>query len=146
MNPAEELRRMGIPADLIATATVDGKPIGEVEPKRVDKDRMNKTEARFSWELEALKRAGEITRWDFQPLKFRLAKKTWFTPDFVAWLPDGKVWIIEIKGGHVRDDAAVKFKMAREIYPEFKWTCLQKTKHDWKELFRCGPGASLMMG
>ena len=135
MDLRDELRRMGVPEDMIATAMVNGRPLPQPRHRSGRQDRMNKTEALYSLELEAARRAGEIQRWAFQPLKFRLADRTWYTPDFVVWLTDGGVRIVEVKGGHVRDDAAVKFKIARELYPEFEWVCMQRTRSGWRELF-----------
>ena len=134
-DPRDELRRLGIPPDLIDTATMNGKPIAEVKPRKSKVDRMNKTEALYSFELGMLKQEGTVSRWLYESIKFRLADRTWYTPDFDVWLPDGRVRIVEIKGGFVRDDAAVKFKMARELYPEWEWLCLQKVGPNWRELF-----------
>ena len=126
---------MGFSDNVIATARVDGKPLTELETKsRTQEDRMNKTEALYTIELEAQRGAGEITRWAFESLKFRLANRTWYTPDFAAWLTSGGVRVVEVKGGFIRDDAAVKFKVAREMYPEFEWVCMQRTKAGWRQV------------
>jgi len=132
---ADQLRRMGFSDDQIAKATVGGKRLAEAEKARKSQDAMNKTESLYTIELDWQKREGKIERWAFQALKFRLADRTWFTPDFIVWLEGGRLRIVEIKGGYVREDSAVKFKVARDLYPEFEWVCLQRTKAGWRELF-----------
>ena len=51
---------------------------------------MNKPEASFAWQLEILKRAGEILDYKFEPMKFILAgnvegghNAVTYTPDFM---------------------------------------------------------------
>jgi len=63
-----------------------------------DADRMNKLEARYSGHLELERRAGRIVFWRFESLKFRLADRTWYTPDFYVMRADGGIEIHEAKG------------------------------------------------
>lgn len=77
---------------------------------------MNGTESRYAGILEIRKRAGHIARYDFQPVKLRLADNTFYTPDFRVILPDGLQEMHEVKG-FMRDDAAVKIKVAAEQHP-----------------------------
>ena len=77
---------------------------------------MNKTEARYSAHLEMLRSANEIAWYKYEALKFRLADKTFYTPDFVVMLPDGVIEIHEVKG-YWEDDARVKIKVAAETFP-----------------------------
>lgn len=128
-----ELKRMGVPDDLIETAVVDGKPLAEIQPRTSRLDRMNKTERLYSFELDEFQRQGIIDRWAYESLKFRLADRTWYTPDFVVWLPDGGIQLVEVKG-FLRDDAAVKFKVAREAFPEWEWIMMRRTKSGWEEV------------
>jgi len=51
--------------------------------------RGNKTEQRYADRLELLRIGDEIHRWDFEPVKLRLADKTYYTPDFRVILNDG---------------------------------------------------------
>ena len=135
MSDRDELRRLGIPDDLIVT--VNGKPLGDMKPRKPKRqDRMTKPEGIYSFELEALQREGAIQRWAYESIKVRLAKRTWYTPDFAIWFPDGHLRIVEIKGGFVRDDAAAKFKIARETYPEWEWVCLQRVGQGWREILK----------
>ena len=96
---------------------------------------MNKLEAAMSWELDAMLQSGKVTRWRFESVKVRLASATWYTPDFQVWLADGRIVMLETKG-HPRDDAMVKFKVAREQYPEYLWLMLKREKGRWKII--CG--------
>jgi len=125
---------MGFRDDVIATAKVDGKPLAEAEqaPRR-DHDRMNKMERAYSLGLDVLRQAGIIERWAFEPLTFRLAHRTGYTPDFVLWYPDRRVRIIEVKG-YLRDDAAVKFKLARKLFPEWEWLMVRRVKGHWERV------------
>ena len=98
---------------------------------------MNKTEQRYAEYLDLLKNVtGKIVDWRFEPFKLRLAKRTYYTPDFVVVLPDGTIRIIEVKG-HWEDDARVKIKVAAETYWWFEFTAVTViAKRDgggWKE-------------
>jgi len=93
-------------------------------------DRMNKTEAAYAENLEAKKRAGVIVDWKFEAVKFRLADRTFYTPDFFVINPD-TIELIEVKG-FWRDDARVKIKVARQMFPWFEWTAVQAYKGGWK--------------
>ena len=77
---------------------------------------MNKTEEAFSRVLEGWKATGQILRWDFEPEKLRLADRTFYTPDFRVIDRDSVVAFYEVKG-FMRDDAAVKIKVAAEQHP-----------------------------
>lgn len=120
MSIADELRRRGFRPEQIAGATVNGKPLVESEKKPKTDDGMNKLERRYSWFLSDLVASGHAIRYYFGKVKLRLADRTWYTVDFQVWLPDGSIWMVETKGW-CRDDAAVKFKVAREMYSEYHW-------------------------
>lgn len=108
------------------TARLPGDYAAQPAPARGGRPRhtpgvMNKREARYSLELEARRRAGEITAWAFESIKFRLADRTWYTPDFTVWHNDGRLECIEVKG-FMEDDAAVKWKVVQELFPCVIWT------------------------
>jgi hypothetical protein len=97
-------------------------------------DGMNKTETAF-WHLLSAMPHDAIRRVSREPLTFRLAGRTRYTPDFGVWLwaPNGAwhVTMIEVKG-YMRDDAAVKLKVAAEMYPEFAWLLVVRDgRHSW---------------
>ena len=86
---------------------------------------LNKTEAEYAAILEKMKRAGEIVDYKYEAVTFRLAPKTTLTPDFYVKL-ENEIQIHEVKGGLIRDDAGAKFKIAAELFPEFRWIMMQK--------------------
>jgi hypothetical protein len=107
-----------------------------VLPKVPRKQRsMNKTEGSFAWQLEAQVREGEITAYRYEALKFRMADHTFYTPDFMVIHNDGSLELIEVKGPHIREDAMIKFKVAREMFPWFKWSLMQKEREGWIKLY-----------
>lgn len=94
---------------------------------------MNKTEQRRAEELELLKRAGEVQWFAFEPVRFRLAYNTTYTPDFLVLSKDGGLMAEEIKGSWVTDDSRVKVKVFAET---FKWIHVRvfvwQKKGGWK--------------
>ena len=87
--------------------------------------RMNKTEERYSWQLEAKKQAGEVLWWAFEPVKLRLADKTFYSPDFLVVMADSTIEMHEVKQAragqrtYYTDDSRVKIKVAAAAYPMF---------------------------
>jgi len=77
---------------------------------------MNGTERAYAGLLEQQKRDGKVLAWDFEPEKFKLAKRTYYTPDFRVILPDHVVQFHETKGFWT-DDARVKIKVAAALHP-----------------------------
>jgi hypothetical protein len=77
---------------------------------------MNKTEQNYAGHLEDRKIKGEILYYAFDSIKFRLADKTFYTPDFVVMKASGEIEIHEVKG-HWEDDARVKIKVAASMHP-----------------------------
>ena len=107
-----------------------------------DGERMNKLEAMYAAHLEALRRAGKIVFWRFESAKFRLADRTWYTPDFYVMRADGTIEIHETKG-FWEDDARVKIKVIAEQFPELQFVAVQwdKSAKGWKfERFRAVKG------
>jgi hypothetical protein len=77
---------------------------------------MNGLETKYAQRLEMLKYQGEILWYAFEGMKFRLADKTFYTPDFMVLTADNQLKAFECKG-HWLDDARVKIKVAAEMYP-----------------------------
>ena len=96
-----------------------------------DADRMNKLEAKYAAHLETMRRAGKILLWRFESVKFRLADRTWYTPDFYIMRPDGTVEIHETKGW-MEDDANVKIKTTAEQFPEFVFVLVKERGGKWE--------------
>jgi len=85
---------------------------------------MNKAEQRYAQHLELRRHTeSEVFRIDaywFEPVGLRLAKKTFYHPDFMVVLASGLVEFHEVKG-HWEDDARVKIKVAANTYPHFRF-------------------------
>jgi hypothetical protein len=93
-----------------------GEPVAA--PKGTRMVGLNKTEQRFA---DMLASSPLVTRWEREPFKFRLAGRTFYTPDFGVWhWNEPRLTLCELKGW-MRDDAAVKLKVAASRYPEFRW-------------------------
>ena len=76
-----------------------------------------------------------IAKWLYESLTFRLAKGTSYKPDFYVLFSDGHVEIHEVKQVHRgrsssrsgwTKDAIVKFKVAADLFPEFRWVACEK--------------------
>ncbi len=99
---------------------------------RHEPGRLNKTEAAYALHLDARKQAGEIAGYWFEAIKFRLADRTWYSPDFLVQLADGTLEIHEVKGW-MEDDAAVKLKVAASLYAIFVVRLVKRQKGKWIE-------------
>ena len=86
---------------------------------------MNSLEARYALLLAGQQRRGTILCWLFEPITFRLADKTRYTPDFMVQYPDGLIEFAEVKG-FWRDDARVKWKVVAEQFPQFVFAAVQE--------------------
>jgi hypothetical protein len=96
---------------------------------------MNKTEAAYADYLKFLQIGGEIAWYAYEGWKFRLADRTFYTPDFIVMLSNGQIEAHEVKG-HWEDDARVKIKVAAEMHP-IKFVAIKpvakKDGGGWKE-------------
>jgi len=77
---------------------------------------MNKWERAYADMLDSHIRAGVIKCWYFEAVKFRLANRCWYCPDFLVQLSDETWQLREVKG-FWRDDAKVKVKVMAEAFP-----------------------------
>ena len=91
--------------------------------------KMNKLEKDYAYQLEMLMLSGQILRWYYEHLNFRLARKTFYMPDFMV-VKKEQIEFHEVKG-FWRDDARVKIKVAAQMYPWFKWVAVQWKKKQW---------------
>lgn len=79
---------------------------------------MNATEARYARDqLEPGRLAGLIREYRFQVEGLWLADGLFYYPDFRVITTDWRVVFHEVKGGFVREDAWIKFKMAVKEHP-----------------------------
>lgn len=79
--------------------------------------------------------SGELKAYTYGSVKLRLAKKTWLTPDFFLQYADGRLAFHETKG-YMRDDAAVKLKVAADRFPwaEFWLVTREAGIWQWKQI------------
>jgi hypothetical protein len=147
MNLAKDLRQLGFSERQIATATIGGKPISEVAPEtkqhRYGRFR-SKWEAVYAAELDAQLRAGEILQWEYEPRMIRLTegfvvkgkkkqRGICYTPDFVIWLRDWRLKIVEIKG-QKRAASINSYKMAVSKFPHIEWVMLTRKDGKWQQI------------
>lgn len=91
---------------------------------RLKQGEMNKLEAEYNGFLETQKHLGLILWFKFEGIKFRLADKTFYTPDFAVMMSTGEMEVHETKG-FMMEDANVKIKVAASLYP-FKFKLIKK--------------------
>lgn len=98
---------------------------------------MNKLEGNYANHLELRKLTGEIRKWRFEAVRFTLAPKTTYTPDFEVVMENGSIEFHETKG-FWRQTGRVKIKMAAHLFKEFKFLGVEwDKKSGWKfEEFR----------
>lgn len=83
---------------------------------RLPQGERNRTEAAYERFLQEQQMVGLILWFQFEGMKFRLADKTFYTPDFAVMLANGQIELHEVKG-FMTEDANVKIKVAAEMYP-----------------------------
>jgi hypothetical protein len=96
------------------------------------RDGMNKLERAF-WErlLDAVKHDEFTAAWR-EPITLRLAGHTTYKPDFMTHaLLNNVITCWEVKG-FMRDDAAVKLKVAAAAFACFKWVLVRREKSRWR--------------
>lgn len=97
---------------------------------RMKAGKMNKTEAEYGAYLELRRRAGEISWYRFEAMKFRLADLTFYSPDYSVMLANGELEQHEVKGFWT-DDARVKIKVAADQFP-FRFVAAKKCRGGWE--------------
>jgi hypothetical protein len=91
---------------------------------------MNGLETKYSKHLESRIQNGEILWFDYEGIKFRLAKGSHYTPDFAMMMADGTMECHETKG-YWRDNGRTKIKIAAEKFP-FRFIGVQWKKKQWE--------------
>jgi hypothetical protein len=107
---------------------------------------MNKTEARYARMLDGMKERGEILDYLFERFTIKLSNPQGgqgrrYTPDFLVILPDRLIRFDEVKGGFIREDAAIKFDWACEQFPHIGFRMTQWKDGEWKVLKEHLPAA-----
>lgn len=100
--------------------------IGRGIKLRESPDGMNKTERAYRDRLEMERMGGEIRTWRFEPVKFKLGRACFYSPDFEVVRADGTLEYHEVKGGHWEDDARVKIKTAADLFPDRRFLAVQR--------------------
>lgn len=100
-------------------------PAGAKRLRQRTEPKLNKTEAAFMQWLQERHDAGTIRA---QSVTFVLANGVRYTPDFTN-LRLGLAW--ETKG-FMRDDAAVKIKVAAAMYPEIRFHLVTRKGGTWE--------------
>ena len=101
------------------------RTIPPVQPR----GRMNKLECSYRDHLEVLKQCGEILDYQYEPFALRLANRTTYSPDFLVVYPD-RMELHETKG-YWHDDARVKWKVAADKFPWFRFVAVQRKRKEW---------------
>ena len=86
----------------------------------------SKLEARFAAHLDMRRAAGEVLWWQYEGITLRLGYRTSYTPDFIVQETSGEIVLYECKG-FMRDDAAVKLKVAASLFP-FRIVLVRQSK------------------
>jgi hypothetical protein len=97
-------------------------------------DGMNKLERSFWERLQAARDARAFTHVYREPFALRLAGRTTYRPDFVGVMVASQLpvpQIYEVKG-FMRDDAAVKIKVAAETFPWLAFFLATRIKRRWE--------------
>lgn len=105
--------------------------------QKILKNRLNKTENEYQNFLMAQKLGqgdffgSKILDFGFEKVKFKLAPKTFYSPDFFV-ITEKEFQIHEVKG-FWEDDARVKIKVFAEMFPWIRVMAVQKDKlKGWK--------------
>lgn len=93
---------------------------------RLKSGQMNRTEKAYA---DKLAMDQSVAWFKFEGIKFRLADKTFYSPDFAVMLNSGEMQIHEVKGFWT-DDARAKIKIAAELYP-FKFIAVKYKNKNW---------------
>lgn len=97
------------------------------------RDRPNGFEIAYGKQLEMQFRCGEVIAYDFQPIHLDLGGGVSYCPDYVVRMSDGSIEIVEIKGQR-RDGGLVRFKLAVDRFPQFRFRLVGKRRGEWCEL------------
>lgn len=90
---------------------------------------MNGIETAYYHYLNVLLKSNSIKRFDFEPEKLKLAKATYYSPDFRVIKNDNSIEFHETKG-FWRDDARVKIKLAAKLHP-YVFIAVTRKKGKW---------------
>ena len=126
-------KRNGIDYDKLLKQATPVKAVGITVALQED-DKRNETEKLFERDnLVPWKLAGVVIEYRVEPLNFRIGKgKCFYKPDYLAVTDEGRLQIHEVKGGFIREDAHIKFRVASLLYPWFEWHLWQWENDMWQ--------------
>ncbi len=93
-------------------------------------------EREYAKRLEQERISGNIDRWEYESIAFRLPDWGVYWPDFAVWIGD-YIEFRETKGTGrfaIKDRARAKFLDARRLFPAFGWHMLQLRNGEWIEI------------
>lgn len=92
---------------------------------------MNKLEIAYQAYLLGLQYAGQVLWFEYEAVKFKLGKATFYTPDFMVLMADLSLEVHEVKG-RWEDWGRIKIKCAAEKYP-LRFIGIQRVKGQWAQ-------------
>ena len=94
----------------------------------------SKLEAAYANSLEMAKQAGEILRYDYEPISFKLANGKRYRPDFVVVYKD-HIAFHEVKGRWMKNrrDGMTHLIWAAQRFPMFRWILIERERGAWIE-------------
>lgn len=102
--------------------------------------KQNQTETRAFRDLIAPRLAtGEIVRAEFEAITFHVHGFAKYTPDHVCWMPPEcpyDLWLIEVKGAHVREKDKLRFLGHAKARPWLRWTMVQWSRAEKRWIVR----------
>lgn len=99
-----------------------GNPERYPSPMPYERNAMNKTERRWAQVLDGYMAVGMVKEYHYERFKLKIGKRCWYTPDFLVVF-ENRIEIHEVKG-FWRDDARVKVKACRDLYPFYRWIAI----------------------
>jgi len=113
----------------LSKATKHYLPLGKTITTNGQRFR-SKLEARYDQYLQTQKFARFIKEYWYEPFSIKLARKTFYKPDFLVETWDHRLTIIEVKG-YMREDANVKLKVAARCLPCFRFLLARWQNGAW---------------
>lgn len=106
-------------------------PTGRPERSRAARTGRTKLEEAFWDRVQEALAARVFERAWWEPIKLRLAGRTFYTPDCLIQWPEGDLAFCEVKGPFAREDSIVKLKTAAALYPCFGWALVTREGRAW---------------
>lgn len=111
--------------------------------KKAPRSEMNKGETRYAQWLDLQQKVGDVKRWYFQALTFKLAKDCRYTPDFLVFRGDAQI-CVDVKGLKRKpdgtqtywatEDSRIKIKVSAKMFPMYKWVIAFPLQNgNWEE-------------